>query len=217
MKLLYPLFVLLGFTYAITPVTSQGRGRGGRRPAPNNFRRNGAITKSGTGCPNGSIGSYVSPDNTTFTLIFQSFNVFAGPGINRQDGIKACSIGVPLEYQDGFQYNVYTQTNRGFVQLDEGVHGMMRTSFSSQHNSASTSVTQNFTGPLTEDYSVSNAVPVAAGKTWSKCGHAEGMRVNTLLEVNNAQNQDGSGSITTDSEDGQLTFEMGLEWQQCTA
>jgi hypothetical protein len=91
-------------------------------PNPSSVSIN-SIVYGGTGCPQGSLGSYISSDRSTFTLIFDDYVASIGPGVAITESRKNCQLNVDLQYPSGFQYSVFSTVYRGYVGLDAGVQG----------------------------------------------------------------------------------------------
>jgi hypothetical protein len=84
---------------------------------------------SGSGCPQGSVSSIISPDKTTITFGFDSFQAQIGPNAPQTAQNKNCQLHLDLRYPSGFQLSLMTATYHGFVRLDDGVEA----SFISQY------------------------------------------------------------------------------------
>jgi hypothetical protein len=104
-----------------------------------------SIAYGGTGCPQGSVGSFISADRTTlvsfemclmllltilsFTLIFDDFVASIGPGIAITESRLNCQINLDLEYPTGFQYSILNTDFRGYAGLDKGVTGVQQATY----------------------------------------------------------------------------------------
>ncbi|KAF8847896.1 hypothetical protein BDZ45DRAFT_778374, partial [Acephala macrosclerotiorum] len=60
------------------------------------------ISYSGTG-RQGSVGSCISDDKQTFTLIFDNYVASIGPGVEVTENRKNCQINLDLAYPSSFQ------------------------------------------------------------------------------------------------------------------
>src|SRR4051812_38006942 len=72
------------------------------------------VTYGGTGCPQGSVGSVISQDRTTMTLIFDQYVASIGPGIPVTENRKNCQLNIDLIYPGGFQYSIFSADYRGY-------------------------------------------------------------------------------------------------------
>ncbi|RDL33797.1 Uncharacterized protein BP5553_08165 [Venustampulla echinocandica] len=172
-----------------------------------------SITYGGTGCPQGSVGSYISPDRLTFTLIFDSFMASIGPGVPITSSRANCQLNINLQYPSGFQYSVLDTQFRGYADLGAGVTGVQSATyyFSGSATQASTSTT--FKGPISSDYLVEDAIPFTS-TIWSPCGAALPLNINSQVRLTST-NSASSGLLTQDSVDGKVSFVVGVQWQTC--
>ena len=84
------------------------------------------VTYGGTGCPSSSVGSAVSADRTTMTLIFDDYVASIGGGAPITESRKNCQLNLNLQYPGGFQYSVFSADYRGYAYLDQGVSGSQK-------------------------------------------------------------------------------------------
>jgi hypothetical protein len=181
-------------------------------PNPGTVRIRG-VTYGGSGCPQGSVGQFLSADATTVTLIFDSYVASLGPSIAVAENRKNCQINFDLLYPGGFQYSVFTADYRGYANLDKGVTGQVKSTyyFSGSNNQASDTAT--FTGPLNGDYLKTDKVDQAS-TVWSPCGAEGALNINSQIRLT-ASDKKSQGLLTTDSLDAKFTQILHLQWQKC--
>jgi len=174
-----------------------------------------SIAYGGTGCPQGSVGQFISADRETFTLIFDDMVASIGTGVAVTDERVNCQLNIDLEYPSGFQYSVLSTTFRGYASLDSGVTGVQQATyyFSGSSEQASTSTT--FKGPTDGDYEVSDSIPFSS-TIWSPCGAALPLNIDSQVRLTETVSG-ANGLLTEDSVDGKVTFIVGVQWQKCTA
>jgi len=172
-----------------------------------------SISYGGTGCPQGSVGSFISDDRLTFTLIFDSFVASIGPGVPITSSRINCQLNINLQYPSGFQYSVLGTDFRGYAGLDSGVTGVQSANYYFSGSSAQASTSTTFKGPLSGDYLVSDKIPFTS-TIWSPCGAALPLNVNSQVRLTTT-NTKASGLLTEDSIDGKVTFVVGVQWQAC--
>ena len=116
-------------------------------PNPSQVYING-ITYGGTGCPQGSLSSFISADRQTFvhvetlirtiadlymsyrfTLIFDNYVASIGPGVAITESRKNCQLDIDLQYPSGFQYSVFNADYRGYAALDANVTGTQQSTY----------------------------------------------------------------------------------------
>jgi len=173
-----------------------------------------SISYGGSGCPQGTVGSFISADRTTYTLIFDSYIAQAGPGKSIRDQRKNCQINVDLLYPNGYQFSIYSQNYRGFVNLDPGVIGEQRATFYFSGSAAQASTQTHFSGPSNKDYLITDSIPFSS-QVWAPCGQEGALNINTQSRVDNSRAPNAQGQLTTDSIDGKVTLKFGLAWRNC--
>ncbi|KAH6665553.1 hypothetical protein B0J14DRAFT_457786, partial [Halenospora varia] len=163
-----------------------------------------SITTSGTGCPQGSVGKFLSADRQTFTLIFDSFVAQVGPGTAATDARKFCQINLDLHYPQGFQYSILKTIYRGYAQLDAGVSGSQSATYYFSGQSAQCSTTSNFKGPTAKNYAIEDNVAVTS-TVWSPCGANLPINIKSQIALTTSSST-AKGLLTTDSADGTVTW-----------
>jgi len=184
----------------------------GTGPDPTKVTIN-SISYGGTGCPQGTVGSFISADRSTFTIIFDTFVASLGTGIAVTETRKNCQLNVNLEYPSGFQYSVLGTTFRGYADLTDGVTGVQSATYYFSGSSIQASSSTTFKGPTSGDYEVSDSIPFTS-TIWSPCGAALPLNINSQVRLTGPTT--GSGLLTEDSVDGKVDFVVGISWQKCT-
>lgn len=172
-----------------------------------------SITYGGTGCPQGSVGSYISTDKQTFTLIFDNYVASIGPGVDVTESRKNCQINLGLSYPAGFQYSVFDTIYRGYIGIDSGVTARQEATFYFSGQSAQSTTGTNFSGPKSGDYSITDSLPLTS-VVWSPCGSSSALNINSQVRLSTSSTT-ATGQITDDSVDGKITFQFGFNWQTC--
>jgi len=172
-----------------------------------------SIAYGGTGCPQGTVGSFISADRTTFTLIFDSYVASIGPGIAITNNRLNCQINLDLEYPSGFQYSILNTEFRGYAGLDKGVTGVQQATYYFSGSSAQASTSTTFVGPVDGDYEITDAIPFTS-TIWSPCGAALPLNINSQVRLSSTVST-ATGLLTDDSIDGNVQFVVGVQWQQC--
>jgi len=167
----------------------------------------------GTGCPQGSVGAFLSADRTTFTLIFDSYVASIGPGVSIVDTRKNCQLNLDLEYPSGFQYSVLSTIFRGYVGIDKGVSASQSAVYYFSGETSQTTTSTYFKGPLSQDYEVEDDVSLTS-VVWSPCGAPVALNIDSAVLLTSGVSS-ASGQITDDSIDGKITFIAGVQWQTC--
>ncbi|KAF8852421.1 hypothetical protein BDZ45DRAFT_749600 [Acephala macrosclerotiorum] len=180
-------------------------------PNPSQVTTN-SISYGGTGSPQGSVGSFISVDRTSFTIIFDPFVASLGAGVALTENCKNCQLNINLQYPSGFQYSVLGTTFRGYADLTSGVSGVQSATYYFSGSSTQASTQTTFRGPTSSDYEVSNSIPFASS-IWSSCGAALPLNINSQVRLTGSTT--GSGLFIEDSVDGKVEFVVGVQWQKC--
>jgi len=167
----------------------------------------------GTGCPQGSVGAFVSTDRTTFTLIFDSYVASIGPGVSIVNTRKNCQLNLNLQYPAGFQYSVLSTVFRGYVGIDKGVTATQSAVYYFSGETSQTTTSTSFKGPLSQDYEVEDDVSLTS-VVWSPCGAPVALNIDSAVLLTSSVSS-ASGEVTDDSIDGKITFIAGVQWQTC--
>ncbi|RDL35898.1 Uncharacterized protein BP5553_06510 [Venustampulla echinocandica] len=181
-------------------------------PNPNEVTING-ITTSGTGCPQGTVGKYLSDDRQTFTLIFDQYQVQIGPGTQPADARKFCQVNLQLHYPSGFQYSILSTVYRGYAALDAGVTGTQEATYYFSGQSAQVSTKSSFKGPFSNNYNIADNVPMAS-TVWSPCGADLPINIKSQISLASTKTT-AKGLMTDDSIDGKITWVTGVSWRKC--
>lgn len=173
-----------------------------------------SISYGGTGCPQGSVGSFISADRSTFTLIFDSYVASIGPGVAVTENRLNCQLNIDLEYPSGFQYSVLGTEFRGYAGLDAGVTGVQQATYYFSGSSTQVSTSTTFKGPTDGDYEISDSIPFTS-TIFSPCGAALPLNINSQVRLTSTVTS-ATGELTDDSIDGKITYVVGVQWQTCT-
>ncbi|MBY0383746.1 DUF4360 domain-containing protein [bacterium] len=170
----------------------------------------------GTGCPQGTVGTTLSPDNKVLSVIFDAFMAQAGKGAGVSIDRKTCSLAVPIHVPQGLSVSVLKVDYRGYTFVPTGAMARFSVEyFLKSFNSESTGPkgSRTFLGPVDKDYIISNELALS-GIVWSACGQDVNLRINTsMLAKTNTKNQDVLATV--DSADIAAGMVYHLQWKKC--
>ncbi len=170
----------------------------------------------GTGCPQGTVGATLSPDNKVLSIIFDAFMAQAGKGAGVALDRKSCNLAVPIHVPQGYSVSVLKVDYRGYTYVPAGAMARFSVEyFLKSFNSSSTGPkgSRTFMGPVDRDYLVSNQLLLSAA-VWSACGQDVNLRINTsMLAKTNSKNQDVLATV--DSTDIAAGMIYQLQWRKC--
>ncbi len=178
------------------------------------------VQYSGTGCPQGSVSIELAPDASSFTVLYDRFDLRVGA--ESTEGMMDCLIRVRLKKPRQMGFRIESADFRGFVQLDPGVVGVQKIRLTSGTVGASRKALAEFgyekwKGPINENFVISALGPVEPPEVVD-CAPARERSVIVLDSKIRIRKAGGSrvGQITIDSVDGRLTQKYNLRWTDCT-
>jgi len=172
-----------------------------------------SISHGGSGCPQGSVGSYVSEDGTVFTLSFDSFTASQHRGSDPAEARKFCNITLDLNIPQGWQFTVAQVDFRGYANIDAGVKGVVQSHYRfSGGATANRPFRTEFQGPITTDYLKRDVIGIQSN-VWSACGVSRAL--NIKADVRLEGNRNAAGLLTADTIDGEFRHLYGLQWRRC--
>lgn len=173
-----------------------------------------SISYAGTGCPAGTVAENLSDDGQAFTLLFDEYVAEVGPGISRKESRKNCVVNLDLKFPQGWSFTIMEVDYRGYVSLDSRIKAEQKSDYYFQGQRGSAALKTAFTGPIDEDFELNDTLALSA-LVWSPCGANRSLNIKTQVRLNNSRNRRGSGIITTDSIDGELTQVYAIKWKRC--
>lgn len=165
----------------------------------------------GDGCPAGSVSATLSPDATSLSLLFDSYQVEAGGTTSKKFDRKSCNIAIPVHVPQGMSISVLAIDYRGFNGLPVGATSQFNVEYFFA-GAKGPSFQKTFKGELAEDYLIHNEL-TAKAVVWSACGADVNLRTNSSIRVTTKNNQ--QAMATVDSEDVSAAIIYQLKWKQC--
>lgn len=137
-------------------------------PLPGLVRING-ISYGGTGCPNGSVATLLSPDNGALTVLFDQYVVDTANAPSGTDR-KSCTVKLDLDGPVGWEYSLFQLDYRGYADLQAGTSGSQLSRYAFGSGQKTDLGAYSVQGPFSDDYVHSVQIPLnSAG--WSRCGN----------------------------------------------
>lgn len=165
----------------------------------------------GTGCPGGSVSATLSPDATSLSLLFDSYQVEAGGETGKKFDRKSCNIAIPVHVPQGMAVSVLAIDYRGYNQFEQGSDSTFTVEYFFAGLRGPT-FTKTFKGPQSDDYLIHNEL-TAQTIVYSKCGADVNLRTNSSIRVNTKNNK--QALATVDSEDVSAAIVYQLQWKKC--
>lgn len=164
----------------------------------------------GTGCPAGSASVTLSPDQTSLSILFDSYVAEAGNG--RRVDRKSCNISVPVNVPQGYSVAVFQVDYRGFNSVPRGAQTRLDAEYF-WAGARGPRVSRTFVGPVNDIYTVSDGL-IASALVWTPCGASVNLRVNSsmMAQTNSRMEQT---MATVDSADISSGLIYHLQWRRC--
>ncbi|KAL1848002.1 hypothetical protein VTK73DRAFT_10215 [Phialemonium thermophilum] len=159
------------------------------------------VSTSGSGCPQGSVSTNISPDGSVLTLGFDSYQTLVGPGASGSDREKNCDVFLTLRFPVGVcTAATLSITYHGFAEIESDVAGSLAASYTLSPGSgggnppATTFTASNWSGGGV--YTRQDAVSASA--TIQNPNQRDvSLAVRTRL-ILSASNSGASGTLTAD-------------------
>lgn len=189
--------------------------------------RVGGTSYNGNGCPQGTMRVSFSPDNLSFSILFDQFVAEVGAGSTpgpvprRRPQMKigniTCNTIIPIEIPQGMQMEITRIDYRGFSALPD----KSTASLSSVVNFRGAggdgdrlTLRYQFKGPLMENYEISTDQANNGNSELSPCGGSTQLRITNQLSITARSNSEPA-SITLDSIDGSSNAIYYVNWRAC--
>jgi hypothetical protein len=171
----------------------------------------------GTGCPQGTVNTTLTPDKQTLSIIFDQYVAQAGKSVGGSPlSRKSCNLSVPVHVPQGMSVSVLKVDYRGYMFVPKGAMGSFNVEYflkSFSSNNTGPKYFKDFVGPVDTDYLLSNNLTLNA-IVWSACGEDVNLRVNTSVTAKtNSKKDDVYASL--DSTDVSAGLIYQLQWQKC--
>lgn len=151
----------------------------------------GIPTARGTGCPSGTIGAALSPDNSQLSVLFDEYTVEAREknAIEKKD----CDIKIPVRVPAGMRFSVLRMDFRGYNHLPKNANAALVVDYSLGSNHSRPARAQ-FKGELDAEYTITDKL-LAHELHWTPCGKDVVLHIDTSIKVKT--NKDGEQALST--------------------
>ncbi|GBG71767.1 hypothetical protein CBR_g9175 [Chara braunii] len=171
----------------------------------------GDVSAAGDGCPEGTYTAVVSDDAHALTVMFSDFTAVTDKALG--DRRKQCVVSLQLNYPQGFTFTLVDIILRGYANLDEGVKGVLQTSyyFSGQPGTADAPVVKVGKFDANFEEGATFISPVV-----SVCNQVRNLNIRTEVRVEPGNfTPKRHGIVTVDSQDLKLTQIFAFSWEAC--
>ena len=173
------------------------------------------VSYTGTGCPEGTVSSNLTPDARTVSVLFGAFVAQAGrrQGFPQQDQ-KGCVVSLEMSIPQGWSASLFTADIRGFAAVDKKAFGQVSVAYAFNGVYGNFFSMNQLVGPRNEDYLLSQAIPFES-INWSGCGGSQTLGIQSNIFVQDGDDGKAAATLTVDSIDGTLKQLYGVQWRHC--
>lgn len=174
------------------------------------------IFVGGSGCPEGSVQAVLSPDRTSVTLTYDTFDAAVGPDVDPKRSNNFCNATIIFDYPTGWSYSLISADYMGVANLDPGVLGRQSSTYWFQgYATKRHTFSTNLIGPhVGKEYFRRDKLTTEA-VVWSPCGAQRALNVNSNVSVSNVLNPRASGHMNVQVTETTVQVTYGLTWRQC--
>jgi hypothetical protein len=150
--------------------------------AQNSIRIN-RVDYGGNGCPSGSASPIVSPDQSEFQMLFDSFTADSTRLTNQLD-VRNCNILISMKIPSGYQVALITDIE-GFAHVQSGSKAQLREEIVLD-NQRLPLLTKDFS-LISNNFQMSSDQLLGTRPIWSKCGENSVARIGFQLKATGRQ------------------------------
>jgi len=220
-------YLLIFYVLSLTSMADAGERERSLRSGRPNHRGNensqsvtqinvGSPVYGGNGCPQGTMRVVFSPDNLSFSLLFDQFIAEVVDPSGSAKDVMACDLIIPMQIPNGMQMTITRVDFRGFSALPARARAVLHSMFNfrGRGDGERMNLRYTFSGPVMENYEISSDA-LAPGETeTSPCGGAFQLRILNQLRIHTTKKGEPA-SITLDSVDGASEAMYFVNWQSC--
>ncbi|AUF82668.1 DUF4360 domain-containing protein [Tetraselmis virus 1] len=139
------------------------------------------VSFGGSGCPQGTVSVITSPDNTTVSVLFDSYTVSTDS--DTLFDRKSCNLALPIKVPNGYSIALKEIDYRGYASIPDrrGSSGRFRAEYFFGGFRGPVR-TKRFRRDYDRDFLISDTL-VGSAVVFSPCGASVNFRINTSLDV----------------------------------
>lgn len=177
------------------------------------------VTYSGSGCPQGSVQTVISPEVNQFSILYDNFTMDVGGQTNETTDTKSCEVQIRMKLPFGTALNVESADFRGFISLDGGViaHHQVQHQVGSNKLATFGFGNQIFQGPVQKNYLIQSQKPDFKLPKALRCLPLKKevtLSVRTRIKMTGGEGA-RLGLMTVDSADGRIEQRYVLSLTRC--
>lgn len=173
------------------------------------------VMANGSGCPKDTAYVLPSPDNTAFTVTYNSYIAQVGAGAKSDEFRRNCQLALNVLVPQGYTFAIARADYRGYARLQDGAWGYEQNNYYFQGDSHTARSRHDFRGYYDNDWQVSDTVGMES-LVWRKCGALRYLNINTELRVGIGTSDPKLNSqLTMDSTDTSISTVYHVSWKKC--
>lgn len=176
------------------------------------------VMVNGTGCPQGTVQTLTSPDQTALTVAFSQYTATAGPSAKAADRRKACTTTIPIRIPAGFTWGITTTTYRGYAELHDGTKAYQGARYFFQGGSSG-SLESQVSPDESGNWEITDKAQTVA---WAPCNTQSNLVVTSSLRIAPKGKPKTDSFVTMDTQDIAMDSQnlpamtFGLEFKSCS-
>lgn len=172
----------------------------------------GEPSYGGSGCPNGSASTTLSPDQKSLSILFDEYIVEAGGEDGKRMARKSCNIAIPVHVPQGYSVSIFKVDYRGYAFVPYGGQGRFNVEYFFAGRRGPR-FRKTFRGEYDDEFMLTNNLRARA-LVWSQCGADVNLRVNSSMMMRtNRWKEEALASV--DSADVKSGIVYHIKWKRC--
>lgn len=173
------------------------------------------LTANGSGCPDGSVAVATAPDDTAFSVSFDTYLAQTGPDTLPTDFRRSCSLTLLIQAPPGITYAITAADYHGLAHLERGAMGVHRANYYSAGAPSVAYAVHSFAGPLDGAWTARSVTDQAA-LVFAPCGEQRAITFSTEVRVNAGSSAPTTASHLSMEGVGESTSAVyHLTWKRC--
>ncbi|KAH6838615.1 hypothetical protein B0I37DRAFT_241678 [Chaetomium sp. MPI-CAGE-AT-0009] len=176
-----------------------------------------SISAQGSGCPQGTMSTSFSSDQTVITFGFDEFHPYIGPGISPAFKTQTCNITLTLSHPLGYSFEILDAVYHGLARLDANLTGVIQSSYKITGDESGDGAFQtqaNIAGELIGVYTRTDTIPEGS-RFASPCGRdANGLQIVTRAAIS-SRSSSNSGGLDDEPPFSLTVQQIHLGWSAC--
>ena len=181
---------------------------------------------SGNACRKDNVGTALSPDHRTLSVLFDDFSTQAGGTTGHPLDRKVCRMRIPVHVSSGFQVSIVKTDIRGYANLPGGAQARISTThhFTRAKGLAIPVMVDRrpflqetlFQGPYDDSVYIGNHIEEE--QTWTPCGEDFSLNVGANVEVRNPSSAQDALTVidSIELQSQEKGIEYHLFWKKCS-